>query len=318
MTRPPRSSRPAARVLRVAPLLVLLACGDRVATEESSPTAAAPPGMSTPMAERAIAPGFAGMKAVAQSDASALAPEVAPAPPVPSAQDVGQVAGQVLEQDAAPTMLIRTGQASVEVDSLEAAMAAVRALVAREGGVVANTSLAAGRDQVRSATLQLRVPAARFDALVGGLSPLGRLETVHVQAQDVGEEFTDVSARMANARRLEARLLALLERGAPRLQDVLAVERELARVREEIERTEGRLRYLRARTATSTLDVTVHEPPPLIGPSPSTNPLAEALRQAWRNFVALLAATIAAMGVLVPVAVLGAAAWWGARRWRKA
>jgi hypothetical protein len=178
--------------------------------------------------------------------------------------------------------------------------------------------MTAGRDQVRSATLQVRVPADRFDALVGGLAPLGRVETVNVHAEDVGEEFVDVSARAANARRLEARLVALLERGAPRLSDVLQVERELARVREEIERMEGRLRFLRARAAMSTLEVTAHEPPPLVGPSSSVNPLADAVRQAWRNFLALLAFGIASLGVLVPVAVVAAVAWRVGRRFRAA
>src|SRR3712207_6970687 len=46
---------------------------------------------------------------------------------------------------------------------------------------------------------------------------------------------------------------------------------------------EGRLRYLRTRVALSTLDVTVHEPSPIIAGSPSANPLLEALRQAWRR-----------------------------------
>jgi hypothetical protein len=109
-------------------------------------------------------------------------------------------------------MLIRTGSASVEVDSLEPAVAQVRALAARVGGYVANASLAAGREQVRAATLELRVPAARFDELVGGLAPFGRVERVDVQAEDVGEEFVDVTARVGNARRLEARLVELLAR----------------------------------------------------------------------------------------------------------
>jgi hypothetical protein len=214
---------------------------------------------------------------------------------------------------AGAPMLIRTGSASVEVDSLDRALAEVRALAARVGGYVANTSLAAGREQVRAATLELRVPAARFDEVVGGLAPFGRVERVDVQAQDVGEEFVDVSARVANARRLEARLVELLARRTGKLEEVLAVERELARVREEIERYEGRLRYLRTRTATSTLTVTVHERAPLLAATPNATPVADAVRDAGRNFVALLAAVIAASGVWVPVGALAYGVW----RWRR-
>lgn len=206
-------------------------------------------------------------------------------------------------------MLIRTGEASVEVDSLDRAIDRVRALAARLGGYVGNTSVALGRDQVRSATLELKVPAARFQEALSGVAPLGRVDSVATSAQDVGEEFVDVSAREANARRLEARLLVLLDARTGRLTDVLAVERELARVREEIERADGRLRYLRTRVAMSTLTVTVHERLPLVGTSPVRNPLAEALRQARRNFVGFVAGAVAASGVLVPVALLGWAAW---------
>jgi hypothetical protein len=214
----------------------------------------------------------------------------------------------------AAAMLIRTGTAAVEVDSLETAVARVRALAERVGGYVANSSLAAGREQLRSATLELRVPAARFDELVGGLAPFGRVERVEVQAQDVGEEFVDVTARVANARRLEARLVELLATRTGRLHDVLSVERELARVREEVERHEGRLRYLRTRSATSTLTVTVHERPPLLAATPNATPVADAFRAAGRNFVALLTAVIAASGVWAPVGVVVYALLW---RWRR-
>jgi hypothetical protein len=218
---------------------------------------------------------------------------------------------------ATTAMLIRTGQASVEVDSLEPAVARVRALAARLGGYVGNTVLAAGRDQVRAATLELKIPAARFDDALTGLAPLGRVDSVTTGAQDVGEEFVDVSARMANARRLEARLLALLDARTGRLADVLSVERELARVREEVERSEGRLRYLRTRAATSTLAITVHERPPLVGTSPARSPVGDAVRQAWRNFVGLVAVSIAASGVLVPLALVGWVAWVAAGRVRR-
>jgi hypothetical protein len=85
-------------------------------------------------------------------------------------------------------------------------------------------------------------------------------------------------------------------------------------VREEIERNEGRMRYLKTRTAMSTLAVTMHEPYPILGRTPGENPLAVAVRQAWRNFVALVAGFIASLGVLIPVAVMVGFAWFGYRK----
>jgi hypothetical protein len=217
--------------------------------------------------------------------------------------------------DDDPTvMIIRTGTASIGIDSLEPALAHVRALAARVGGYVANTEIQAGAAQYRQATLEVKVPATRFDDLVAGLDPLGKLESVNVTAQDVGEEYVDVSARVTNSRRLEGRLIDLLATRTGRLQDVLTVERELARVREEIERYEGRLRYLKSRSAMSSLSITVHEPLPVAGPD---NVLVRAFERAWRNFVELAAGFIASLGVLVPLVVAGGTAVWGIRRFRR-
>ncbi len=200
-------------------------------------------------------------------------------------------------------MLIRNGFVSVRVDSLEAAMAAVRELATRFGGSIGNVSMSSGEFEVRSATLELRVPSERFDEAMGGLSPLGRVEQRSETVQDVGEEFVDLNARMATARRLEQRLTDLLANRTGKLEDVLAVERELARVRTEIERTEGRLRYLGARVAMSTISVTVSERAP-VASQPGRNVIVEAFVGAWRNFVGFVAWVIESLGVLVPVGVL--------------
>jgi len=120
-----------------------------------------------------------------------------------------------------------------------------------------------------------------------------------------------------NARRLEDRLITLLNTRTGKLDEVLRVERELARVREEIERYEGRLRYLSSRVATSTLTITVHEPAPILGNNPGENPIARALRRAWRNFIALVAGVIASLGVVIPLALVAVAGWVGYRRWRR-
>ncbi|HET7550268.1 MAG TPA: DUF4349 domain-containing protein [Gemmatimonadaceae bacterium] len=201
-------------------------------------------------------------------------------------------------------MIVRTGDASIEVDSLESGIAAIRALATRLGGYVANTAMQAGNAQVHSAMLQLRIPSARFDEALAALRPIGKLESTNINAEDVGEEYVDVSAQVANGRRLEARLVQILATRTGKLADVLAVERELARVRGEIDRQEGRLRYLRAHAAMSTLAVTVHEPLPIVGQQGSGGVIAESFRQSWRNFVSFVASFIAALGTLVPLLVV--------------
>jgi len=219
--------------------------------------------------------------------------------------------------DIVSNMIIRTATASVQVDSLEPAVALVRELATRLGGYVGSSGIVTGKNQLRQAAIEVKVPAARFDEVLSGLTPIGKLESVNVTAQDVGEEFVDVTARMDNARRLERRLIDLLATRAGKLKDVLDVERELARVREEIDRYEGRLRYLKAHTAMSTLSVTVHEPMPVVGTA-GKSVMGEAFTQAWRNFVVLLSLAVQSLGVVLPLGFIAAVAWVVTRRWRVA
>lgn len=220
--------------------------------------------------------------------------------------------------NGAPAMMIRTGQAFVEVQKLDPAILKIRQLVAQVGGYVANSSMSGGRDQIRQASFEVKIPSPKYDEAVSSLSAIGKVETVNSSAQDVGEEFVDVTARVTNARRLEERLINLLANRTGKLDEVLRVERELARIREEIERYEGRLRYLTSRASMSTLVINAHEPAPLIGNQPGENPIGAAVRRAWDNFVALLAALIASMGILLPIAGLAGAGLIGYRRWKRA
>src|SRR6266850_4953899 len=260
--------------------------------------------------ERADARGYSGTRAQGEMNLAATSAE-----PMLSRQKA-VAAGDAplfLRSSVAAGMVIRTGQTSIEVDSLERAVSQIRLLAGRIGGYVANTTMQTGQGQLRSASLEVKIPADRFDDGLGGLAGLGKLESVNINAEDVGEEFTDVTARMGNARRLEARLIDLLAARTGKLADVLEVEQTLARVREEIERYEGRLRYLHAHAALSTLSIYVHEPLPVVGRAVSSV-IGEAFKQSWRNFVGLVAAMIRSLGIVIPVAVLVAALWVSAKR----
>ncbi len=244
--------------------------------------------------------------AVSQAQASGIGAPAAPADPF----------GRITSATALSAMIIRTGQVSVEVDSLPSAIARVRGLAERVGGYVANTAIQTGQERFHSATIEIKVPSERFEEALQGLKPIGKVESINVNAEDVGEEFVDVSARVQNDRRFEARLLDLLSTHTGKLADVIELEQELGRVREEIERYEGRLRYLKAHAATSSLSITVHEPAPIVGEQGSFSVIAASFAQGWRNFVALVAIAIEALGVVGPLVLLAALAWFGVRRAR--
>jgi hypothetical protein len=291
--------------------LLLFACSK----ESESPTVQTDAGLASSVvtAKATSGPGFVGgvmgrrdAAAPAVDAVSAEAPQATPQP----SSDPSTV-------QIAPTMVIHNGQASVEVDKLDPAIVKLRQLAAQLGGYIGNSSMSGGREQVKSATLELKIPAQRFDQAINGLGTLGKIESVNSTAEDVGEEYVDITARVNNAHRLEDRLIALLATRTGKLQDVLSVERELARVREEIERYEGRLRYLKSRVATSTLSVTVHEPVPILGQGPGQNPIVAAIRAAWRNFVGFIAGTIALLGILIPMGALVLGGWVVYRRFKR-
>lgn len=325
--------------MKSAALLVILACAlsgcgddssksDNVGTvpsraDASSKTfgqpAAAPVMSATATSSRNSAPRAFGVVGGVSGTSDAAEFSGAPVDETSAASNAGADALQNVNAatTSAPSMVIRVGQAFIEVEKVDPAILRIRQLAAQVGGYIANSSVSGGHDQIRQATLEVKIPASKYDQAVGDLSTIGKVETVNSTAEDVGEEFVDVTARVNNARRLEERLITLLSTRTGKLDEVLRVERELARVREEIERYEGRLRFLGARVATSTLTITVHEPAPILGNTPGSNPIAAAFRRAWKNFVALLAGLIASLGVLIPLGLIGFAGWLGYRHWKR-
>ncbi|MBL8996906.1 MAG: DUF4349 domain-containing protein [Gemmatimonadetes bacterium] len=296
MTLNPLSTRIARALL--LPLLVVTACSFAGSAADDEGT-----NVSTSVGATEAPMGVAGGVAFAARSADALK-EQAPGDALPGAPR------QSATNSAIPSMIIRRGDVSIRVDTLEAAIAAVRRLAGSLGGYIGDVSMNAGEYEVRRATLVMRIPTARFDDAMAGMSPLGRVEHSSVSAEDVGEEFVDVQARITTGRRLESRLVELLATRTGKLEEVLQVERELARVRGEIERYEGRARYLSARVATSTIAVTVSERAPVVGSNPGRSVIGEAFVNAWRNFVGLVAKGIESLGVLVPLLLLA----WGTVR----
>lgn len=292
--------------------LAALAACHGVKKEPAGPVSASPPSENE-RGELRDEPGRADFKAV-----GALAAEV----DATSSKDGGGswYAREASDPTGLNTMIIRTGQASVQVDSLTRAIAALHNLAARLGGYLANTSYQGGQQSYASASIEIKVPSDRFDDLLSGISPLGKLEYANVTSQDVGEEYADIDARVTNARHLEQRLIDLLANRPGKLQEILELERELARVREEIERYEGRMRFLKSHASLSSLTIAVHEPVVLQTGSETARVLSQALDRAWSNFVELNARAIAALGVLLPLVLALAAGvavvrrWWRGRR----
>lgn len=158
----------------------------------------------------------------------------------------------------------------------------------------------------------MRLPAEKFDAFLKALPGLGELQSSTRKADDVSEEFYDVAARLKNKKIEEARLIELLQKATGKLTEVLTVEKELSRVRDEIERIEGRLRFLTNQTDLSTITITLREVKNFVPEGPPT--LATQVSRSFGNSLDALKAFVVGLLLfivaLVPwVLPLGLACW---------
>lgn len=192
--------------------------------------------------------------------------------------------------------LIRIASIVLQVEDVPRVVQQVKRVAESLNGYVASLSQSQ-IDERRSASITIRVPSERYSEALIQLQALGRVVNLSERAQDVTEEFIDIDARLRNLKRSEEHLLTLLKRSA-KVSELLSVEKELANRRSEIERLEGRLRYLSHQTALSTIDVTLLEfrPHPLpAGVFSVTKIIADAFRSVVTVARLLLAGVIWAL-----------------------
>lgn len=144
---------------------------------------------------------------------------------------------------------------SVSVADLPVAQHALTQVLQRAGGFVARSEL---RREQKEGTWTLRVPAARLAETIQALSELGEVAVLRTDGEDVTDASVDLDARLSAKRTEETRLLALLD-GSAALTDVLAVEKELSRVRGEVEQLAAQQKRLATDVAMATLELELSE-----------------------------------------------------------
>lgn len=142
-------------------------------------------------------------------------------------------------------MLIYTADLTMAVFEVGASLSAIEQVAREVGGFLAR------RDDM---SITIRVPSRSFDDAVKRVEKIGDMIHRNVSTEDVTEEFLDLEVRLKNARAIRERLEQLLAK-ATKVEESLLIERELGRVAGEIERIEGRMKYLRDRAAFSTITV---------------------------------------------------------------
>ena len=155
--------------------------------------------------------------------------------------------------------IIYDARIDLVVDSLNVTEQAISRLIEEHEGFLAESDQSSLALNQRRATWRVRVPVAHFQAFTNAVARLGEVRQNHVGSQDVTEEYMDLDARIRNKREEEKRLLKHLADSTGKLDDILAVEKELSRVRGEAEQMEGRLRFLADRSDLSTVTIEANE-----------------------------------------------------------
>ena len=157
-------------------------------------------------------------------------------------------------------MIIRTGTMSIENDSFDEIELKAKEIAKNLGGFITNSTAQVNQSGKKQGTLTIRVQAEKYDALLAELAKTGKVMNQNITGRDVTEEFVDAEARLKTQRELEARLLQLLAEKTANLTAVVEVEQKLANVRENIEKTEGRMRMLKDQASFSTITLSIYEP----------------------------------------------------------
>lgn len=257
-------------------------------------------------ADREYAPQQAKDGGIAQS-----APPPPPAPPSPlgspsSGGGSPPSSDPVSTPAPAERQIIRSGDISLRIASLDSAERAVTTIATANNGYLSTSSRERSTGNAMIGTAQLRVPADKFQSVLGAVRRLGEVESERISANDVTEEYVDMNARLKTQQELEARILNLLNERSGKLSDIIEIEGKLADVRREIEGIQGRLRYLQGQISYSTLTVTMVEPG-TVGTSQTetfTGRIGRAFSQGVDGLVVVLGGLITFIIAMLPLAAL--------------
>jgi len=255
-------------------------------------------------------------------DRAALEPEAG----VAGGFEVGEFDGTTVNLPA-DLKIIRQADLQIRVSEgeFDAAWARMRVIAADAGGYLSNASLGIderyGGERYAYGTVTLRVPVDRFDAVLDRLEGVGERIGLSVNSTDVSEEYFDLEARLRHWKSTEAFYLRLMEE-AVTVGELVTVQSELERTQLEIERIEGRQRYLDDRTSFSTITVGITEAPDDLLPPDDDEPGRFA--KIWNDAIDVMIEgfgfiLVAAAGLL-PFAALAALAlliWSMVRRSRR-
>jgi len=193
--------------------------------------------------------------------------------------------------------VIMTASVQLETAEHDKAVNSIRAIATGAGGYVESSSSYLTAQDKKQTTVTIKVPAAQYESCFAQIKSLGKVKAESSSGQDVTRQYIDLTARLKNLQAEEKQLSEIM--GMSRnVTEVLAVEKELFRVRGEIESTQAQLNYLASVVDFSTITATVMEPQPVVEYDWG---LDTAFKEAVRAFIGMIGALIIVTGYLIPL-----------------
>jgi hypothetical protein len=157
--------------------------------------------------------------------------------------------------------IIFTGRVELSVEKYEKAESDLTALIKSVNGYIANADDSGSPGSVRSGTYTIRVPVEQFETFMDAVAKIGELRRRSRDAQDITDQYFDTEAHMKNDQVREQGLQKLYDKTADKgkIEDLLAVDRELSNVRGRIEEQQGRLKRWDKETSYSTVVVKMEQ-----------------------------------------------------------
>ena len=204
---------------------------------------------STPVAPAKVAqPEASAAGAFATSPENLAQPEVAEQKPAETPAPA-----------SANRKLIRNATAELEIVSFDDAMQKITAFANEEHGYVATTNSQKQANGKLRGQVIVKILPENLDPFLQKLRGLGELKNQTLGTEDVTKAYFDTDARLKNAHVMEQRLIDMLNTKTGKVSDLLQVEKELGRVREEIEKMQGELKYWDSQVQFATVTISLAE-----------------------------------------------------------
>ena len=201
-------------------------------------------------------------------------------PPTPGSPSFGSGEDIVIDDEK----VIKTANIDMEVDSILTAIPAIENITKRLEGIILNSSSSEDPTGAKYGYISVKVPVDTFNQARADIKEVGVfIRNENTNARDVTEEFIDIEAQLINLRAQENSYRTLLNR-ATKIEDILTITNSLTNVRTQIERIEGRRRFLEGQTDFSTINVSLSEDKEVTVPSKKWRPIT-VIKDAARNTV---------------------------------